>query len=140
MEASAIRNQALELFTSDPSLAGLVMRGYLDFESFNGPERVRFTNLNTRSIHSLETVRQMCEAGDLEWDVLTRMERISYPSTGSPGFNEWWERPNIRNWYSEEAQAQIDGIMRDGPAMGLTSMPDWRDVEKLGATGHSDEA
>jgi|GEM_PF-3120514 len=140
MEVLAIRNEALELFAADPSLADLALRGYLDWDDLDGPERVRFTNLNVRSLHSLETVRQMCEGGDLEWDVLARMERIAYPATGSPGFKTWWERPNIREWFTEETQAHVDRIIREGPRMGLTSMPDWRELDRARATEGENDA
>jgi len=140
MEVLTIRNEALEFFAADRDMADFVLRGYRDLESLDGPERIRFTNMHTRIIHAMETVRQMCETGDLEWDVLERLERISYPAVGSPGLKDWWERPSIKEWFSVETQAQIDRIMREGPGKGLSPMPDWRNAGPKDAGGGGNDA
>lgn len=120
IETMEIMNTIHDFMSGPGNLSEIYVKASTDYNNMTPPERIRFTNMYSKTFVAWDLLIGMHEDGDLSQRELDRFENYIQISFSSPMIRHWWRTMANRATIPPRVLERIDAYVKEADRKGLT--------------------
>jgi len=113
IETFEIMNTIHDFMSGPSNVSEIFAKAATDYNSLTYAERIRFSNMYSKSFNALELLMGMREDGAISKEELARFEFFLKTSFNPPMIRHWWRTAAVRDSLTNRVRERVDNWVAD---------------------------
>jgi len=123
IETFEIMNTIHDFMSGPSNVSEIFAKAATDYNSLTYAERIRFSNMYSKTFNALELLMGMREDGAISKEELARFEHYLKASFNPPMIRHWWKTAAVRDSLTNRVRQRVDSWVKDAETGSATIIP-----------------